>query len=52
MELDYQNEETFSAKYSQIFSYILLLIGLIFLYYGSKHFISVDPFGEDVGCFC
>ena len=36
MELDYKNEETFSAKYSQIFSYILLLIGLIFLYYGSK----------------
>ena len=39
MELDYKNEETFSAKYSQIFSYILLLIGLIFLYYGSKYFI-------------
>ena len=39
MELDFKNEETFSAKYSQIFSYILLLIGLIFLYYGSKYFI-------------
>ena len=39
MELDYKSEEIFSAKYSQIFSYALLFIGLIFLYYGSKYFI-------------
>ncbi len=39
MERNYQSEEIFSAKYSQIFSYILLFIGLIFLYYGSKYFI-------------
>ena len=38
-ELDYKTEETFSAKYSQVFSYVLLFIGLIFLYYGSKYFI-------------
>ena len=39
MELDYQSQETFSAKYSQMFSFILLFIGLVFLYYGSKYFI-------------
>ncbi len=39
MELDYKSADTFSAKYSQVFSYILLFIGLIFLYYGSKYFI-------------
>ena len=39
MELLDQTPENFSPKYSQLFSYILLVIGLFFLYFGSKYFI-------------
>ncbi len=39
IELENQNDEKVSTQYSHFFSYILLFIGLIFLYYGSKYFI-------------
>ena len=39
MELQDQTPENFNPKYSQLFSYILLVIGLFFLYFGSKYFI-------------
>ena len=39
MELQDQTPENFNPKYSQSISYILLIIGLFFLYFGSKYFI-------------
>lgn len=39
MELHDQTPENFNPKYSQSFSYILLVIGLFFLYFGSKYFV-------------
>ena len=39
VELQDQTSENFNPKYSQLFSYILLVIGLFFLYFGSKYFI-------------
>jgi len=39
MELHDETPENFNPKYSQSISYILLIIGLFFLYFGSKYFI-------------
>ena len=39
MVLTDQSNETTSSNYSQFFSYLLLVIGLVFLYFGSKYFI-------------
>ena len=39
MELADQSNESTSSNYSQYFSYLLLIIGLFFLYFGSKYFI-------------